>query len=121
MPATATADTAAEPEALELNVGKLVRDRIPDLIRARGAEPTIRLLDEADYDAALRAKLIEEAQELQAAANPSELLAEAADVYEVLLALGDRIGVDLDAIAEAARHKRAERGAFHDRIWLETC
>ena len=104
----------------ETPVGKLVRDRIPELIRARGAEPITRVLDEAEYDAALRDKLVEEARELQAATNPAELLAEAADVYEVLAALAERLGVGLDAIAEAARHKRNERGAFEDRIWLES-
>ncbi|WP_432542955.1 pyrophosphohydrolase domain-containing protein [Kineococcus sp. SYSU DK002] len=101
-------------------MGKLVRDRIPELIRARGAEPVTRVLDEAEYDTALRDKLVEEAQELRNASSSGELLAEAADVYEVLAALADRLGVDLGTIAQAAQHKRAERGAFEERIWLES-
>lgn len=104
----------------EPNVGKLVRDRIPELIRAGGGEPRTRVLLDAEYDTALRDKLVEEAEEVRAATDATEILAEAADVYEVLLALTDRIGVGLDAVAEAANLKRLERGAFNDRLWLES-
>jgi predicted house-cleaning noncanonical NTP pyrophosphatase (MazG superfamily) len=30
-------------------VGKLVRDRIPDIIRARGGAPQTRVLDDSEY------------------------------------------------------------------------
>ena len=101
-------------------MGKLVRDRIPELIRARGAEPVTRTLDQSEYDAALRDKLVEEAHEVRTATGSAEILTEAADVYEVLLALAGHLGVTLDAIAEAAHHKRTERGAFRDRVWLDS-
>ena len=38
---------------------KLVRDRIPQLIRSEGRRPVTRVLDEASYRQALLAKLIE--------------------------------------------------------------
>jgi len=101
-------------------MGKLVRDGIPDLIRARGAEPATRVLDGAEFDAALRDKLVEEALEVRSATGPADVLAEAADVYEVLIAVAEHLGVSLETIAEAARQKRAERGAFGERIWLES-
>jgi predicted house-cleaning noncanonical NTP pyrophosphatase (MazG superfamily) len=103
-------------------VGKLVRDKIPDLIIAAGQQPRARVLDDDSYAAALFDKLVEEAQELRAA-DPRERLEEAADVYEVLLAVAALLGVTLaDGATKAATKaatKRAERCAFTERIWLD--
>ena len=52
---------------------KLVRDQIPDIIAAAGSQPSTRILDHARYQGALRSKLLEEAQEAEAA--PDEQLA----------------------------------------------
>jgi predicted house-cleaning noncanonical NTP pyrophosphatase (MazG superfamily) len=46
-------------------VGKLVRDRIPDIIRARGAAPQTRVLDDSENLSSLFDKLLEEAQEMR--------------------------------------------------------
>jgi predicted house-cleaning noncanonical NTP pyrophosphatase (MazG superfamily) len=46
---------------------KLVRDQVPAIITAGGGQPVTRVLDDAGYEAALRAKLLEEAHEAQAA------------------------------------------------------
>jgi len=48
---------------------KLVRDQIPDIIAAAGNQPSTRDLDQASYQRALRSKLLEEAQEAEAAAD----------------------------------------------------
>ena len=48
---------------------KLVRDQIPDIIAATGSQPSTRVLDHASYQVALRSKLLEEAQEAEAAAD----------------------------------------------------
>jgi len=74
-----------------------------------------RVLDQAGYLAALRAKLLEEAQ----AAPDRQLRSELADVLEVLRALATAHGMNwADVEAEAAR-KRDERGGFDERIFLE--
>ena len=65
---------------------KLVRDQIPGIVAATGSQPSTRVLDNASYRGALRAKPLEEAQEARTA--PDERLAsELADVLEVLRAL----------------------------------
>lgn len=99
--------------------GKLVRDRIPEIIRADGRTPSIRVLDASAYEAALHEKLLEEAAELRAADNCREQVEEAADVLEVLTALAALYGFTLDDVQRAARHKAAERGGFYERLWLE--
>jgi predicted house-cleaning noncanonical NTP pyrophosphatase (MazG superfamily) len=103
---------------MRLDYHKLVRDGIPRIIEAGGGQPVTRVLDQAGYLTALRAKLIEEAEEAQAASD-GQLRSELADVLEVLQALAAAQGLSWeDVVAEAAR-KRDERGGFDQRIVLE--
>ncbi len=97
---------------------KLVRDQIPAIIAADGGQPVTRVLDDAGYEAALRAKLLEEAHEAQAAPD-GKLASELADVLEVLRALAAVHDMSWEDIVSEANRKRAERGGFDDRIFLE--
>jgi predicted house-cleaning noncanonical NTP pyrophosphatase (MazG superfamily) len=97
---------------------KLVRDQMPAIITANGGQPVTRVLDDAGYEAALRAKLLEEAHEAQAAPD-GQLASELADVLEVLRALAAVHDMSWDDIVSEAGRKRAERGGFGDRIFLE--
>ncbi|MCU1591964.1 MAG: Uncharacterized protein JWP11_3220 [Frankiales bacterium] len=99
-------------------MGKLVRDLIPDLIRRSGREPVVRELNPTEYLVALDNKLLEEAHELRAAAV-EDRLEEAADVYEVLTAIARSLGVTIAEVADRADMKRAARGGFEQRLWLE--
>ncbi len=99
-------------------MGKLVRDRIPEIIREAGHEPEIRVLDSDAYVTSLLAKALEEVQEL-IDASPERRLEEAADVYEVLLALLATSNQGLDDLNSAAQAKREHRGAFTQKYWLE--
>ena len=84
-------------------MGKLVRDKIPDIIRASGRTAEVRQLDERSYLAALRDKLAEEA----------------ADVLEVLISIAALHRHTLDDIVRVASEKRSERGGFDEQLWLE--
>lgn len=97
---------------------KLVRDRIPEIIKADGRHPVTRILDQAGYQAALVAKLLEEVQEASAA-HAANLPAELADVLEVLQALVCTLGMTWEDLLSLTARKRAERGGFSDRIFLE--
>ena len=97
--------------------GKLVRDRIPEIIAADGRRPEVEVLDDDRYREALLAKLAEEAAEL-AAADDAEVLDELADLYEVLRALAEQAGCDLGQVAGRADAKGAARGRFQDRLYL---
>jgi predicted house-cleaning noncanonical NTP pyrophosphatase (MazG superfamily) len=46
---------------------KLIRDRVPQIIRAQGDEPIVRFADPGEYRELLRAKLVEEAHEVATA------------------------------------------------------
>lgn len=96
---------------------KLVRDRIPEIIRREGRECATATLDEGEYLNALLAKLIEEAREL-AQAPRGEVTEELADIYEVLSALVTAYGVEIEQVISAQDARRFERGGFRKRIKL---
>jgi predicted house-cleaning noncanonical NTP pyrophosphatase (MazG superfamily) len=103
---------------MRLDYHKLVRDGIPRIIEAGGGQPVTRVLDQAGYLAALRAKLMEEAGEAQAAPD-GQLRSELADVLEVLEALAAAHGMSWEDVVAEAACKRDERGGFGQRIFLE--
>ena len=100
-------------------MGKLVRDKIPDIIRASGRRPHVTTLAAGAYRRALHDKLREEVDELIAATATHDLVEEAADVLEVVTAIAAEHGVTLAGIVDAARRKRAEKGGFGMRLWLD--
>ena len=100
-------------------MGKLVRDKIPDLIRESGRVPRVTTLSTRAYREALMEKLREEVAELAAEQTREAVLAEAADVLEVLAAIAADHGATLDTIVDVARRKREERGGFDMRLWLD--
>lgn len=101
---------------MRFRVHKLIRDRLPAMMRAQGLAVFERRLDEAEYQAALREKLVEEAQEAREAGD-GDLIGELADVLEVVRALADAHGLSLDQVEERRLAKREERGGFEDRVF----
>lgn len=101
-----------------VNYGKLVRDEIPRIIESNGDVPTIRILGDDEYIAALYAKLHEETDEL-ANASESERLSELADILEVLLSTAEALGFSQGDVEKAMLDKRSKRGGFTQKIWLE--
>jgi predicted house-cleaning noncanonical NTP pyrophosphatase (MazG superfamily) len=100
-------------------VGKLVRDNIPDIIRASGRTPGVTTLAAGAFRTALQDKLREEVDELIAARTTDAVIEEAADVLEVLTAIAAEHGVSLTRIVDVAQRKRAEAGGFAMRLWLD--
>lgn len=95
---------------------KLVRDRIPEIIAARGGQARVRTCaDEDEYLARLVAKLREEVEEFDRDRNAEEL----ADILEVIKALCLRLGFDSREVEALRVKKEAERGAFEKRLVLE--
>jgi predicted house-cleaning noncanonical NTP pyrophosphatase (MazG superfamily) len=93
--------------------GKLVRDKIPQIIRAKGLEPVIYVADPHEYAARLRDKLTEEVAEFLASDSDLE---ELADVLEVVYALAALTGTGQEQLEKLRASKADERGGFADRI-----
>ena len=95
---------------------KLVRDKIPEIIRADGKEPKFRYLQKAEYLEELIKKLGEEYEEFKVDQNKEEL----ADLQEVILALAEALNISPGDLAKAVSKKALERGAFKKRLFLES-
>jgi|ERR1039457_447410 predicted house-cleaning noncanonical NTP pyrophosphatase (MazG superfamily) len=94
---------------------KLIRDRMPDIIRSHGDDPVTRIAGDAEYTALLLDKLAEEAGEV-AAADRADVPEELADVLEVVYAIADNLGVSRAGLEALRAGKAAERGGFAGRV-----
>ena len=100
--------------------GKLVRDRIPEIIRARGEDPMVHTIDGDRLFDALITKLSEESQELRSA-PPTHQVEELADMLEVICGLASHLAIELEDLEELRASKREQRGGFTKGLWLEMC
>jgi predicted house-cleaning noncanonical NTP pyrophosphatase (MazG superfamily) len=99
--------------------GKLVRDRIPEIIEQAGKSAIWRELSDDEFRLALRAKVLEEATELADAADDA-LLSELADLAEVIEAILCAYNLTRDELEAARQWKNDQRGAFTKRLFLES-
>ncbi len=96
--------------------GKLVRDKIPYIIRQSGRKPVYHRASEEEYITKLLDKLVEETNEFKSSPSEEEL----ADILEVILALSDIFGFGLDNVDDIRSSKLKDRGGFRERYILET-
>jgi predicted house-cleaning noncanonical NTP pyrophosphatase (MazG superfamily) len=98
---------------------KLVRDRIPEMIERAGKTAKWRELRDGEFRLALKAKALEEAQELFDAADDA-LLSELADLDEVVEAILTTYGHSREELDAVRKKKNEDRGAFTQRLFLES-
>ncbi|MCR4566925.1 MAG: nucleoside triphosphate pyrophosphohydrolase [Pseudobutyrivibrio sp.] len=96
-------------------MGKLVRDKIPEIIKADGKIPITRILSEEEYLRELDIKLNEEVAEYQSDKSIEEM----ADVLEVLFAICEARGYSIEQLMEVKQKKQDKRGGFKERIYWE--
>jgi len=99
---------------------KLVRDKIPEIIKNNGGTPKIRILEDGEYKLELKKKLSEECREVIDANGSEDMLEELADVLEVIKALSELEKKTLEDIILISNQKVLKRGAFNDKIYLES-
>ncbi len=90
-------------------------------MRQFGRDIEVHYLLGEELNAALGAKLAEEAQEAaEAIGNRQPLVEELADLTEVMSALTTLLGIDHQEILNAARQKIWERGGFETGARIAT-
>lgn len=96
---------------------KLIRDKIPELIKRQGKEPNIRVArNKSELLTFLLSKLLEESAELQDAKTLDHQKEEIADVREVLEAIGALLGISAEEISLVKTSKADARGSFNEGI-----
>ena len=95
---------------------KLVRDRIPEILEAKGKKYTVRQIEEGfEKGSYLRKKLVEETDEFL----QQPCIKELADVQEVIFALAENMGYQPEHLEIFRKEKAAQHGAFKDNWILE--
>lgn len=100
-----------------MSYNKLVRDKIPDIIKNNGEDPIVRILDDEEYRTELEKKLGEELTEVLSS-NGEERIEELADMLEVMIALAKIEGKSLEDIIRECDIKREKRGGFSKKLYL---
>ena len=98
-----------------MNEHKLVRDRIPEIIEARGKICIWEELSDSAYLDCLDKKLNEELAEYQ----DSKSLEELADLFEVMQAVVKARGWTWEELEQVRKDKATERGRFEKKILLK--
>ncbi len=94
---------------------KLVRDRIPEIIKESGREPVHRKASSFELNYLLIEKMKEELNEFK----HSPCLEEAADMYEVFLSILDHWNLEFSKVKNVALMKKDIRGSFESGIVLD--
>ncbi len=106
----------AGEERVEYN--KIVRDKIPPQISSRGESFDIVRLSGDALVLALRRKLVEEALEALDAPTGTDLIAELADVQEVINAIAGAVQVSTEQLEDERERKLKKRGGFDEGLML---
>lgn len=98
-----------------MKYNKLVRDKIPEIIKNKGEKAITHIANDSEYWQKLKEKLKEEMEEFNSDGNKEEI----ADILEVLYAILDFKGYSKKEIESIRSKKFKERGGFKEKIILE--
>lgn len=98
-----------------MKYNKLVRDKIPEIIKKKGKAPITHIASDDEYWQKLKEKLKEEINEFIEDSNEEELV----DILEVVYAICDYKKIDKEKFEMLRKKKAEERGGFKNKIILD--
>lgn len=93
---------------------KLVRDKIPEIMKKSGKNPKTRTAGESEIRELLLEKILEEARELRKSGSKEEV----ADILEAIYSLLKAENLTSEEIEKIRKKKAEERGSFDRKIVL---
>ena len=98
-------------------VDKLIRDRLPEIMRQKGITVHERSMEKDEFIQRLKNKLLEEAEETKNTDNHDDLAEELADLLEVIQSLAHATGLNMQHLEKKRLEKRDLKGGFDGRIY----
>lgn len=98
-----------------MKYNKLVRDKIPEIIKNKGQIAITHIANDKEYYLKLQEKLKEEVEEFLESNNNEELV----DILEVIYAICNEKGISQEKLEELRIIKNKERGSFKDKVILD--
>ena len=93
---------------------KVVRDKIPEIIKESGKKFNLKQLDDVSFLAEIEKKLSEEVNEYTESKDIEEL----ADLLEVIYRISELRGVNSDELDKIRKNKAEKRGKFDSNLFL---
>ena len=93
---------------------KIVRDKIPDIIKNENRKCNIKILSEKDAVNLLSQKILEEADEFIKEPSKEEM----ADIFEILHSIIKKYNWNYDEIEKIRINKANKNGSFDKNIFL---
>lgn len=97
---------------------KLIRDRIPEIVKANGWIAVTKKLDKKQYIIELKRKILEEAKELNEGNGTKNLIEELADIQEIIDAVLTEKKIKFTEFRKIQATKRKKRGGFKKQLFL---
>ncbi|PLR96802.1 nucleoside triphosphate pyrophosphohydrolase [Bacillus sp. T33-2] len=98
---------------------KIVRDKIPELLKKQGKSCEVQVLSDKEYILKLKEKLKEDTDQFLNA-HESQNIGEMADIIEVIYAIAEHRGITEAEVDFTRQIKRKQRGGFKKRILLKS-
>ena len=98
-----------------MKYNKLVRDKIPGIIKEKGGTYKIHIADDSEYGDKLKEKLGEEVKEFLESENRDEI----ADMLEVIYAILEHKNISKEEIERIRTEKAEKRSSFKEKIILD--
>ena len=98
-----------------MKYNKLVRDKIPEIIKNKGIVPITHIASDDEYWKKLKEKLQKEVDEFMKDDNAEEL----ADILEVINSICDYKKINKNKLEKLRKKKAKERGEFKKKIILD--
>ena len=98
-----------------MKYNKLIRDKIPEILKQKGLNPLTHTANEIEYLVKLKDKLKEEVDEFLINSNEEELV----DILEVVDSICKFKNINKENLEKLKRKKAEERGSFNKKIILE--
>ena len=112
-------------EITRIYYNKLVRDHIPDKIKATGEQCGVRpVTDEQEFQQELMKKIKEEATALAIVRTKEQFLSEYVDLMVVLQTLIEQLGITSEELEVAREENLRKKGGYKHRhflVWSEDC
>lgn len=102
----------------KIHYNKLIRDKLPEIMRRAGAAFSLKELNRKDFEKSLIRKVQEEASGLIKARSRKNLIEELADVIDVIEEIKKLKKIKPAEISKARALNRRIKGGFNKRLWL---
>jgi predicted house-cleaning noncanonical NTP pyrophosphatase (MazG superfamily) len=99
---------------------KLARDKTQENFKSQDISITCKMLSGDALQNELKNKLIEECTEVKDAGNKQELIAELADVLEVIDGLCKAYDISAQDVQNIKAQKHTQRGGFEQGLFIDT-